>query len=329
MRAVTRVATPNNEKQLLTIALGGTAGQVERIVRSWRKVDRIAEGEQVDYQQTHASMTTHTDDDGMLVIRGRLPAEVGAVFLKALEAASDKLYQDDNELPPERRRAQVISEAALNGELDPGTSADRYQVVIHVDEPVLADPENEGQSVLEGGIGVSAETSRRLACDSSIVVMTHDAEGNVLDVGRKTRKISPALRRALDFRDPTCIWPGCDCSFTQAHHIKPWMDDGETKLPNLANLCTWHHHRVHDDGFRIELPPNGKARVFHPNGWEILVVPPPSKLPQRPIAELELEGWEGKPKWGYDRIDMDLVLETMWQPKVEGGEPERWKPECL
>ena len=203
MRAVTRVATPNNEEQLLTIALGGTAGQVERMVRAWRKVDRIAEEEQVDYQQKHASMTTYTDEDRMLVIRGRLPSEIGAVFVKALQAASDKLYQDDNELPPERRRAeaiQVIAEAALNAELDPGTSADRYQVVIHVDEPVLADSESEGQSVLEGGIGVSAETSRRLACDSSIVVMTHDAEGNVLDVGRKTRKISPALRRALDFR---------------------------------------------------------------------------------------------------------------------------------
>ncbi len=332
VRAVTRVATPNNEEQLLRIALGGTAGQVERIVRAWRKVDRVAEKEQVDYQQKHASMTTYTDDDGMLVIRGRLRSEIGAVFVKALNAASDKLYQDDNELPPERRRAQamqVISEAALNAELDPGTSADRYQVVIHVDEPVLADPDNEGQSVLEGGIGVSAETSRRLACDSSIVVMTHDAEGNVLDVGRKTRKISPALRRALDFRDPTCIWPGCECTFVQAHHVKSWMDDGETKLPNLANLCTWHHHRVHDDGYRIELPPNGEARLFHPRGWEILEVPPPTKLPKKPLAELELEGWEGKPKWGYEPIDLDLMLETMWRPKVEGGEPPMWKPGCL
>ena len=104
------------------------------------------------------------------------------------------------------------------------------------------------------------------------------------------------------------------------------MDDGETKLPNLANLCTWHHHRVHDDGFRIELPPNDKARVFHPKGWEILPVPPPSKLPKKPLAELELEGWEGKPKWGYEPIDLHLIMETTWKPKVEGGEPERWKP---
>ena len=98
-----------------------------------------------------AGVTTYTDDDGMLVIRARLPSEIGAVFVKALEAASDKLYKDDSELPHERRRAEamkVVAEAALN----PGTSADRYQVIVHIDQPVLENPENEGQSTLEAGI---------------------------------------------------------------------------------------------------------------------------------------------------------------------------------
>ena len=75
VRAVTRVATPNNEEQLLTIALGGTAGQVERLVRAWRKVDLQAEKDHANYQQEHASLTTYVDDDGMVVIKGRLPAE--------------------------------------------------------------------------------------------------------------------------------------------------------------------------------------------------------------------------------------------------------------
>ena len=88
VRAVTRVATPENEKQLLTIALGGTAGQVERIVRAWRKVDLQAEKAHANYRQ-HTSLTTYVDDDGMVVIKGRLPAEVGAVVVKALDAASD------------------------------------------------------------------------------------------------------------------------------------------------------------------------------------------------------------------------------------------------
>ncbi len=58
---------------------------------------------------------------------------------------------------------KVVAEAALNAELDPGTSADRYQIIVHIDQPVLENPENEWQSTLEGGIGVCAETSRRIA----------------------------------------------------------------------------------------------------------------------------------------------------------------------
>ncbi len=208
VRAVTRVATPDNEEDLLEIALGGTAGQVERIVRAWRRVDLEAEKEHANELQERAELSTFTDDDGMVIIRGRLPAEVGAVFLKALEAASDVVYRKDTERPLEHRQMEalkLISEAALKGELDPGNSADRYQVVVHVDEQVLEDPEKPGQSALEGGIGVSAETSRRIACDASIVEMKHDDKGNVLDVGRKTRTIPPAIRRALDARDP----PAC------------------------------------------------------------------------------------------------------------------------
>ena len=112
MRAVTRVATPNNEEQLLTIALGGTAGQVERMVRAWRKVDRIAEEEQVDYQQKHASMTTYTDEDGMLVIRGRLPSEIGAVFVKA---------------PPSGIRQAVPRRQRITAGASPGRSDASYR----------------------------------------------------------------------------------------------------------------------------------------------------------------------------------------------------------
>ena len=317
VRAVTRVATPNNEEPLLTIALGGTACQVERIVRAWRKVDLQAEKDRANYQQDHASLTTYLDDDGMVVIKGRLPAEVGAVVVKALEAASDVLYKDDRRRALEHRRVEalkLIAEAALKAELDPGNSADRYQVVVHIDQQVLEDPEQPGQSALEGGIGVSAETSRRIACDASIIEMKHDEKGNVLDVGRKTRKIPPAIRRALDARDPTCVWPGCHSKFVQGHHLEFWAEGGETKLPNLCNLCSYHHHLVHDGDYRVEMLADGKFRFTHSRGWVIPEVPSPPKPPDKPLTDIELEGWEGQPKWGYDPIDLPLVINTMWHP---------------
>jgi hypothetical protein len=91
----------------------------------------------------------------------------------------------------------LLAENALHHGLDPGAPGERYQVVVHVDAPVLADAEHPGQSVLEDGVRVSAETSQRLACDASRVVMRHDGEGNLLEVGARTRTIPPALRRAL------------------------------------------------------------------------------------------------------------------------------------
>jgi Domain of unknown function (DUF222) len=76
----------------------------------------------------------------------------------------------------------LLAETALHHGLDPGSPGERYQVVVHVDAQVLADPDQPGQSVLEGGTRVSAETSQRLACDASCVVMRHGHDGRVVEV---------------------------------------------------------------------------------------------------------------------------------------------------
>lgn len=158
-------------------------------------------------------------------------------------------------------------------------------------------------------------TSRRIACDASIIEMKHDQDGNVLDVGRKTRKITPSIRRALDARDPTCVWPGCHSPYVQAHHIHFWAEGGGTKLKNLCNLCHYHHHLVHDGGYRIERLADGTLRFTHPRGWVIPVVPEPVELPDEPLTEIEPEGWEGEAQWGGAPIDMAYLFDTMWRPR--------------
>ena len=97
-------------------------------------------------------------------------------------------------------------------------------------------PASCSQTVLDeaGGIHVSAETARRLACDAAKVEMQHGPGGEILDVGRRTRTISPALRRALAARDRQCRFPGCQNRRTDAHHVKHWADGGETALDNLV-----------------------------------------------------------------------------------------------
>ena len=96
-----------------------------------------------------------------------------------------------------------------------------------------------GQAALEDadGLRVSAETSRRLACDAAVVVMRHAGDGAVLDVGRRTRTVPPALRRALEARDRRCRFPGCQARRCDSHHVEHWADGGATKLSNLVRLC--------------------------------------------------------------------------------------------
>src|SRR2546426_8003698 len=166
VRALTRVATPETEDRLLAFGKAGTAAHVERLVRGWRYVDLAAENREMRARQPNRTLQVYQADDGIVVVRGRLTPEVGAVLIQALNAARDRLYAkarvDDPEGDPPLHGQQqadalgIIAEAALKHDLDPGPSGDRYQVVLHVDAPVLADPDQPGQSALEGGQPVPA-----------------------------------------------------------------------------------------------------------------------------------------------------------------------------
>jgi hypothetical protein len=252
VRALTRVATPETEARLLAVGRAGTAAHVERIVRGWRYVDRQLEAKEAKARHGARTLQVYPDEDGMVVVRGRLAREAGAVLVRALEAAREVLYKDARSLgdptqgpvadPPTagQQRADalvLVAETALEHGLGADPRSERYQVVVHVDAAALADPGQPGQSVLEDGVHVPAETSRRLACEATRVVMRHAGDGSVLDVGRRTRIIPPALRRALAARDRGCRFPGCRVRHAQGHHIQHWAAGGPTRLANLALLC--------------------------------------------------------------------------------------------
>ena len=166
-----------------------------------------------------------------------------------------------------------MAEAALSAVLDRGTAGDRYQVVVHVDEGVLETDDARGQSALEDGPYVSAGTSRRVACDAAAVVMRHGPDGRVLDVGRKTRTVPPALRRALTARDRRCRFPGCSARHCDAHHVHHCASGGATKLDNLLLLYRRHHRAVHEEGFTVTLTDAGAARFFWPDGRPLPTAP--------------------------------------------------------
>ncbi|HXJ78784.1 MAG TPA: DUF222 domain-containing protein, partial [Candidatus Methylomirabilis sp.] len=167
VRALTRVATPATEERLLKVGRAGTAAHVERIVRAWRRVDRKAEARDTARQHASRGLYVYADDDGTVVVRGRLTPEVGALVQRALAAARETLYQRRREqtseppidaavAPPTHAQQQadalaLLAETALRQELDPGAPGEQYQVVVHVDAAVLEDPEQPGSAVLERG----------------------------------------------------------------------------------------------------------------------------------------------------------------------------------
>jgi 5-methylcytosine-specific restriction endonuclease McrA len=207
--------------------------------------------------------------------------------------------------------------------------ADRFQVVLHVEAAALMHGSassdraghTSGHAVLaDSGVGVPAGTSRRLACDASVVLMTHDQEGRVLTVGRKRRTVPPAIRRALDHRDPGCRFPGCGCRYTDAHHIIHWANGGETKLDNLTLLCKRHHRAVHEEGLGVEVVEGGPVRFFRPDGREIPQAPLPPPLPAEPAAELVRahsdrgitpDAWTPTPLWNGEALDYGLAIDML------------------
>jgi hypothetical protein len=323
VRALTRVATPETEARLLGVGRAGTASHVERIVRGWRCVDRKAEARESKRQHACRALHVYQDDDGTVVLRGRLEPEVGSLLTKALAAAREMLYQRGRAAGATSRVADPVAdlaEAALRHELDPGAPGERYQVVVHVDATVLADPDQPGQSVLEDGARVSAETSRRLACDASRVVMRHDENGHTLEVGARTRTIPPALRRALHHRDQGCRFPGCGLPFGQGHHVRHWAQGGPTTLSNLAMLCRRHHRAVHEEGYQVDRQPDGELQFRRPDGRPLLEVPPPAAVPADPVQALRaqhdaqglrLHARTTCPSWLGERLDLGYAIDVL------------------
>lgn len=294
VRAMTRIADADNEEYLLMVARHGTAYHVEKLVSGYRRcrraeeLDKEVELANLQYEQRDVSV--RYEPDGMMVFEARLPAEQGALVLKALQKRMDARQSAANRSqdvsaetrvrePFSRRFADALVDMAESSLADDATasssSADRYQVVVHVSAETLQSaslvdsPTGEApgesftpdkhRSHLEDGPRVSAETSRRIACDCSRVPLFEDEEGEPLSIGRKSRSIPPAIRRALRARDDGCRFPGCTHKrFVDGHHIKHWADGGETRLDNLVQLCRHHHRLVHEGGFTCERRPGGQ-----------------------------------------------------------------------
>jgi hypothetical protein len=184
-------------------------------------------------------------------------------------------------------------------------------VVVHVDATALADDEEETEArcEVEDGPPIVPETARRLACDASVAQIT-EHDGKPLSVGRKTRTIPSALRRALQARDHGCRFPSCtNHRFVDGHHIRHWARGGETSVENLVLLCRRHHRLVHEGGYTVERKGNDEWRFREPGGSAI----PPAPRPPPGSAEWLLEQNEA--------LGLTIDADTTWNGSGERLEP--------
>ena len=147
--------------------------------------------------------------------------------------------------------------------------------------------------------------------------MRHGPDGQVLDVGRRTRTISPALRRALAVRDRHCRFPGCHARHCDAHHVRHWAHGGVTALDNLMLLCRRHHRAVHEEGFRIARRAAEDAQFVRPDGRPFPAVPPAPNWTGAPLApvtarldqdDIAIDPHTATPAWRGERLDIHWAV---------------------
>jgi hypothetical protein len=212
------------------------------------------------------------------------------MFLAALDAAHDRLReQATDERVREGGSAEPLAEG---GSAEPSVEPPRphhqthadalvelargnagYDVTVHVDLDVLS-RDGPGQVRVEGGPALAPETARRLSCDSSVIPII-ERGGQALSVGRKTRAIPPAVRRAVEARDGGCRFPGCEHRrFLDEHHIIHWAHGGETAKSNLILLCRYHHRLAHEGQVRISGNADKIVRFRLRDGTTLVSSPP-------------------------------------------------------
>jgi hypothetical protein len=292
VRALTRVANRRNEDLLLAYALKATSAQVEARCRQIRNVTPESVDDARRAWERRSLTILRQPEAGIMRITLEVPIDDGELFARAIDRAVEA---GDGNLGPEfetsgwhAEQADAVIEIArayLSGHGGHSSAADHYQVVVHVDASALdsgmasearpecgdgGDSHQDGAESLRGGVARSElpiETIRRLSCDGSVVKVVEDRNGVPLDVGRKTRTVPRALKRALVARDRGCTFPGClRTHYLDAHHIDHWSKGGETTERNLTLLCTQHHRLLHEGRFSIGRDVDGELYFARHDG---------------------------------------------------------------
>ena len=276
-------------------------------MRESRRATAEIERERANAQHAKRCVEWWSEDDGSIVLRARLCPEEGVRVIQAIERERERIRDERAEEgdaiePHQRTPFETLRADALVAAV---SSKPDTEIQVHVSAETLRDDSMDGCCHLEHGPALSPETARRLACDCATVKLTADSNDEPLTIGRRSRSVPPAIRRALTARDRHCQFPGCSAArYLHAHHIVHWAHGGETALDNLVLLCGHHHRLVHEGGFCVHRLSGNRLHFTMPSGDELkpdLPIPPYEPLHWPPTTHAP--GWDGT------RMDIAMAVD--------------------
>jgi hypothetical protein len=304
VRSITRVAGAHNEAAFVDIARYSTAQQLDRLVAATVKAEKIWDKGFAAAQLDDRSFQKAFDyDHVMYTAKLRHTPDDGRLLDKALQLAAKQLKTERGDQSPELSPQQLLADALMllaTSFLDTGRAegngSDDYRAVVFTDDTIInpdntapcaddnctcdidhepgddhtasATPHEAPRAHLQDGAMLTAETIRRIWCDSAVTRLEL-RDGVIVEINDPTRTISASLRRALGLRDSHCRFPGCSATRVDAHHLRYRRHKGPTTLTNLLSLCRYHHKLVHEGGYTISRNTDGEIRFHNPAGRQL------------------------------------------------------------
>lgn len=318
VRAITRIAEPANESNLVAIALAGTTAQVERVVAAYRRALPPTDEASDSAQWARRGVHVRQHDNRTITLTITLPAATGLEVLAAIDHfATRPGVRPDGERPTlaaRRADALVVVAGAALAATDDQLATGRHRYLVHLhhgDDRQDAHPDGTDE---EMAVGVSDATAERLCCDADEETVTHSHDtGEVIDVSNRGSVIRGRLRRLVRLRDRTCRVPGCGMrARKEIHHLHHRGRGGTNRLENLLLVCSYHHHRLHEGGWRAQRLNDGTIQFTLPNG--IVLPAAPTVAPGAPetVVAFSREAADGRCKWEGDHLDLDWTLMSLF-----------------
>ena len=221
-----------------------------------------------EFEHLHQRRRLHLSEsaEGLWYLEGILDPECGAGLRTVLDSLMGPTPRDDTRKPSQRRHDALWE--AIRRQLDggqlPRVGGQRPHLTLTASVATLARLPGSPAADLDWGQPVPAETLRRIACDCELTPVLLSESGDPLSVGRTRRTFTPAQRRALVARDRGCVLCGRPACWTEAHHLRHWIDGGATSVRNAALVCRRCHRKLHEGGYKLIRKPDRTWAAVRP-----------------------------------------------------------------